>query len=173
MVRNASDPKAKPGKGGNRNYKKTINIDMDHLTDEIKRYVKAVGCKVAFDFEEYNNLWGACAVRGKALAVIYDFIMALLTVDPSAGIVYSVVKEAVSNVLCSMPESKPSKDAPIRDQAALIASRAVVIQSHLRRMALDDDQFRRSQEECAHYPELVTKLDTMRSLVRKAEFKIN
>ena len=64
MVRNVFAPKAKPGKGGNRNYKKTINIDMDHLTDEIKWYVKAVGCKAAFDFGEYNNILGACAVRG-------------------------------------------------------------------------------------------------------------
>jgi hypothetical protein len=173
MVKKASAPKAKPGRGGDRAYKKTVNIDKTHLADEIRGYVQSVGCKVAFEFDEYNTVWGACAVRGKALAANYDFIMAVLSVDPSANIVYTIVKEAVSNVLCSMPESKPSKDAPIRDQAALIASRAVVIQSHLRRMALDDDQFRRSQEECAHYPELATKLETMRSLVQKAEFKIN
>lgn len=42
-------------KGGHRNYKKG-SVDIDHLADKLKTFVKAVGCRNPFDFGEYNNM---------------------------------------------------------------------------------------------------------------------
>ena len=120
--------------GGARNFTKS-SVDADIMCDSLKGYVQQVGSKTAFNFEEYNSTWANCAVRGKALAHTYEFVMALLEVDPKATIVYLDIKQAVVNTLLAIPEAKIDKNDPINDQAGRIARRAIVIQNHLRKLA--------------------------------------
>ena len=141
------------------------------LCDSLKGYVQQVGSKTAFNFEEYNSTWANCAVRGKALAHTYEFVMALLEVDPKATIVYLDIKQAVVNTLLAIPEAKIDKNDPINDQAGRIARRAIVIQNHLRKIATGREApyvYQKCLEECDNHPELQSKLEEMHDICAKA-----
>lgn len=169
MVKTAGGaPKRRDPKGQvqhSRSFKKT-EVDLDLLSDELKDYIKTVGVNDAFDFFEYNSTWSSCAVRSKALAKNYEFVMALLRADASAAIGYTSLKMAVTNALLAKPEARISSD-PIGDQAGVIAKRAIVIQTHLRRISTGqeaDVAYEKCLLETASYPELAKKLQTMRQI---------
>jgi hypothetical protein len=178
MVKKATVPahgrstnlKARQGHGGPRNFTKG-SVDSDMLSDSLKTYVAQVGCKAAFDFEEYNSTWSNCAVRGKALAKAYEFAMALLECDDKATVVYVDLKQALVNTLLAIPEAKIDKNDPISDQAGRIARRAIVIQNHLRKMCVGLEApsvYQKCLEEVAHHPGLCDRLKEMHDICTNA-----
>ena len=124
-------------KGGARSFKKG-SVDVDHLSDRLKGYVKAVGARNAFDFQEYNSMWQSCAPRAGALAANKPFVDALLSVSPLGSIVYNDIKAAATNVLLAMPLAKPGPGS-INDEAGKIANCGIVIQCHLRKLSCNED----------------------------------
>ncbi len=170
---NTAKPKSgaspKGGRGGARSYKKA-SVDIDHLTDSLKAYVQNVGAKRAFNFFEYNSVWPNCAPRPHALAANKEFADGLLQVDPSASIVYLDIKQAATNVLLNNPESKPGTGS-IEEQAGKIANVGIVLQNHLRKLAVNEgceETFAKCMKELADDPEASGRLQEMVGVVKMA-----
>ena len=87
----AARAKAVParGPGGHRAIKKN-SVDGEHLTDQLKVYIRAVGAKRAFQFSEYSSMWQNCAVRPEALASSKEFLDALLKVGDIISCSYTI-----------------------------------------------------------------------------------
>lgn len=89
--------------------------------------------------------------------------------DATAGTTYNCIKQAAFNTLLAYPEAKPESGS-VSNQAGKIANTAIVLQCHLRKLAVNEgceELFRKCMEELANDPENSERLQQMVLTVKK------
>ena len=85
---------------------KTPTMDMEHLLDILKRYVRKSGLEGSLNFGEYFNITRPMAVNGKELAEQLEFLRGLAQVNPELVFKRSELKDIYKELEKTFPDLK-------------------------------------------------------------------
>ena len=122
------------GKGGARRLK-IPTVDMEHLLDILKSYVRKSGLEGSLNFGEYFNITRPMAVNGKELAEQLEFLRGLAQVNPELVFKYSELKDIYKELEKTFPDLKHKFNLEKRANLTHYLSDAtMVICNHARRL---------------------------------------